>query len=492
MIAGKIMKPILMNRRKYFWLTLLTATSFLKLQAQDIPLFQSDFTKEEFADRRLKIYNAIGKQSIALIQGGSSVAGFEVFRQTNEFYYLCGLEIPQAYLLLDGRTQKSTLYIPHRDVNRERGEGKRLSVEDADLILQNTGVEKIYGTEMLAEHLSVMLIRNPYPKIFTPHSPAEGRNTSRDELLKGIGRAASDPWENVSSKESRFIKLIQQRFPGFEVSDLSPIIDEMRLIKSKAEIDLIRRASQVAGLGLMEAMRSTEAGLKEYQLGAVARYIFLINGARDEAYNAIIGSGQNAWYGHYFHNQGTLNSGDLVLMDYSPSYHYYTSDVTRIWPVNGKFTQGQRELYGVILSFYKELVKRIRPGVTPNQIMDETAEALKPIINSSVFSKPIYKKAAESALTFRGALSHPVGTSVHDVGNYYKDVLKPGMVFSIDPMIWVDEEKLYVRVEDVGVVTDNGFENFSGFVPTEVEAIEKLIKEDGVLQKVPPDKVIKK
>jgi Xaa-Pro aminopeptidase len=464
----------------------------INLLSQEIPLFQTDFTKEEFVQRRQHIFDAIGNQSLALIQGGSSVTGFEVFRQTNEFYYLCGLEIPQAYLLLDGRNQRTTLYLPHRDDDRERGEGKTLSVEDAESIKTKTGIDRVEGTEMLSVHLSLMLIRAPFPKIVTPHSPAEGRSTSRDELLKGAARAASDPWERVISKEARFVNLIHERFPGFEVDDLSPILDEMRLIKSAAETDLIRRASQLAGLGLMEAMRSTQPGLMEYQLGAVARYIFLINGARDEAYNAIIGSGTHAWYGHYFHNRGTLNSGDMVLMDYAPSYHYYTSDVTRIWPNNGKFTQGQKELYGVIVAWHKELIKRIRPGITPNQIMDEASEALKPIIAKSSFSKPIYRKAAEGALTFRGGLSHPVGMSVHDVGNYYKDVLKPGMVFSVDPMIWVEEEKLYVRVEDVGVVTETGFENFSAFVPTEIEDIEKLMKEEGVLQIVPPDAGLKK
>jgi len=239
---------------------------------------------------------------------------------------------------------------------------------------------------------------------------------------------------------------------------------------------------------LMESMRSTAPGIMEYQLAAASRYVFLINGAKEEAYGAIVGGGQNAWHGHYLHNSSALNDGDLVLMDYSPSYRYYTSDVTRIWPVNGKFTQGQKELYNVILAFYKEITKRIKPGVTPQQITDEALEALKPIIASMQFSKPAYKKGAEGALTFRGALSHPVGMSVHDVGNYWKGVLKPGMVFSIDPMIWIEEEKLYVRIEDVGVVTDTGFENFSLFVPYEIAEIEKLMKEEGVLQKVAPQR----
>ncbi len=464
--------------KKQICVVLLLALT-LNVSAQE-GLFQKDFEWKEFTDRRNRIMDSIGSNAIAIVQGALSVTSFEVFRQTNEFYYLTGLEIPHAYILLDGRKRKSTLYIPHRDEGRERGEGKRLSAEDATLIVGTTGIEEVKGIEMLSPNLASMLIRYPLPNLFTPHSPGEGKAGSRDEAVIGYARIAADPWTDEVPKEARFINLMQERFPQFEIRDLSPIMDEMRLIKSEKEIKLIRKASQIAGAALIEAMKATKPGVMEYQLGAVAKYHYLMNDAKYDGYSAIIGGGTNAWHGHYFHNKDELKGGDMVLMDYAPDYHYYTSDVTRIWPVNGKFTQGQIELYGVITAWYKELTKRIKPGVSAQQITEETAAALKPIIAKMKFSKEIYRKAAEGALTFTGALSHPVGMAVHDVGNYKKGLLQPGMVFSIDPMIWIPDEKLYVRVEDVGVVTDKGFENFSAFVPIEVKEIEKIIQNAGM------------
>ena len=472
-------------------LLVLAITSSTQIIAQNISLFQSDFSWQEFKDRRNKIFSVIGPEAMAVIQSGATGRGFEVFRQNNDFYYLCGLETETSYLLLDGRNKTTTLFLTHRDADRESGEGKSLSSEDAELIISTTGIDAVLPLEQLSKQLAGPIIRRPFPTLYTIMSPGEGRTTSRDEIMYGLARAISNPWEEASTREAQFVELIQQRFPQYELKDLSPTLDDMRLIKSPAEINLIRRASQIAGLGLIEAMKSTESGLYEYQLAAAARYIFLLNGCRYEGYDPIVGGGTNAWYGHYFHNNAELKSGDMVLMDYAPDYHYYTSDVTRMWPVNGKFTTGQKELYGFIIEYYKELVKRIRPGVSYNTITDETIEALKPVLARTKFSKDIYKKAAEGALTFRHPLSHPVGMAVHDVGNYKNMIIKPGTVFSVDPMIWVPEEKLYVRIEDVGVVTETGFENFSAFVPFEIDEIEKLMKETGVLQKVPATSVLK-
>ncbi len=174
-------------------------------------------------------------------------------------------------------------------------------------------------------------------------------------------------------------------------------------------------------------------------------------------------------------------------MDYAPDYRYYTSDVARMWPVNGTFEEGQRELYGFIVNYSKALMARIRPGVTADQIMDEAAEAMKPVLDSMSFSTPAYEKACREALAFRGHLSHPVGLAVHDVGNYRTQPLVPRIVFSVDPMLWVHEERLYVRMEDVVVVTEDGVENFTDFMPDEMEEIEALMKEEGLVQKIPAE-----
>jgi Xaa-Pro aminopeptidase len=454
--------------------------------AQGTSLYQTDFTIEEFKARRAKVFDAIGGNSMAIIQGAPSVNGFKVFRQSNEFYYLCGLETPHSYLLLDGRTRKVTLYLPHRDEARERNEGKLLTVEDAELIKKLTGVDAVIGVDLMGRDWIRTLVKVPPPLLYTPFSPAEVGADSRDELLGGMAGAISDPWDGRPSREGHFVQLIRSRYPQFEVRDLSPILDRMRIIKSPREIDLIRRASQLAGLGLMEAMRSTRPGIIEYQLDAAARYIFQINGARREGYSSITAGGTNAWMGHYFRNDSELKDGDLVLMDYAPDYRYYTSDIARMWPVNGKYTDGQRKLCEFILAYRNALLKRIRPGAIPARIMDEAAQEMGEYLNKNKFSQPQYERAAREALKFRGHLSHPVGMAVHDVGSYGDAALKTGMVFSVDPMLWVPEEKLYVRMEDVVAVTEDGVENFTEFIPARPEDIEKTMREEGVLQKRPP------
>ncbi len=469
------MKPFVL----LFLIVVLPSLAF----AQEKHYYQTDFSVEEFAGRRNKVYDVIGNQAIAVVQGARGLAGFTVFRQSNEFYYLCGVESAHAYLLLNGRSRKTTLYLPHRDAGREEGEGKTLSAEDAELVKKLTGVDNVRGLEFLsADLVGADLIKPPALALYTPFSPAETGTDSRDELLWGQARAASDPWDGQPSREASFIKLIKERFPQFEIRDLTPTLDAMRLIKSPKEIDLIRKATQIAGHGIMEAMRSTAPGVYEYQLDAAAKYVFHLNGARGDGYASITGGGTNAFYGHYFRKTDVLKDGDLVLMDYAPDYRYYTSDVTRIWPVNGKFSKAQTELYNYIVAYRDALFKYIKPGVTSNDVLDGAAADMKQYLVGKQFSNPAHLKAVQEGLLFRGHFQHPVGMAVHDVGRVGRVPLQPGMVFTIDPMIWIPEERLYIRIEDVAVVTADGVENLSAFVPSKLEEVERVIKEGGVVQ----------
>ena len=456
--------------------------------AQEKHHYQTDFSVENFNERRSKIFTEIGDNAVALIQGSAGVPGFSVFRQSNSFYYLCGLETAHSYLLLNGKNKTATLYLPHRDEGREKGEGKVLSAEDAELVKKLTGVDRVRGIEFLSRDIVGMgLIRPPSAILYTPLSPAETGNDSRDELLFGQARKAADPWDGEQSRESRFKQKIKERFPQVEIRDLSPILDAMRLIKSPEEIGLIRKATQIAGLGIIEAMKSTKPGIYEYQLDAAAKYVYYLNGARGDGYASIIGGGTNAYFGHYFHKKDVLKNGDLVLMDYAPDYRYYTSDVTRIWPVNGKFDKGQTALYNFIVAYRDALFKYIKPGVTANEVLDKAAADMKKYVASAKFVKPSHLKAVQEGLVFRGHFQHPVGMAVHDVGRVRGNVkLRPGMVFTIDPMIWLRDERLYIRIEDMAVVTETGVENMSAFVPSSIKDVEKTIKEKGLTEFRPP------
>ena len=471
---------------KYLLLLFFIASTVVAF-TQENHHYQTEFSVENFSERRGKIFNAIGNNAVALVQGSGGLPGFSVFRQSNSFYYLCGLETAHAYLLLNGKNKKTTLYLPHRDEGRERGEGKVLTAEDADLVKQLTGVDRVRGLEFLSNDLvGTGLIRPPAPLLYTPFGPAETGNDSRDELLYGQARVAADPWDGQSSREARFKQKINEQFPQFEIHDLSPILDAMRLIKSPEEIDLIRKATRIAGLGIIEAMRSTSPGVYEYQLDAAAKYMFYLNGAQGDGYASIVGGGTNAFYGHYFHKTDMLNDGDLVLMDYAPDYRYYTSDVTRIWPVNGKFNAAQRELYNFIVAYRDALFKYIKPGVTSNDVLEQAAADMKQYLVGKKFANPAHLKAVEKGLVFRGHFQHPVGMAVHDVGRVRGAVLQAGMIFTIDPMIWIPEERLYIRIEDVALVTATGVENMSAFVPSKIEDVEQTIKEKGLIQFRPP------
>jgi Xaa-Pro aminopeptidase len=460
--------------------------------------YQTDFPADEFRARHAQVFEKIGDNAVAVLQGVHQTEGFTLPRQHNSFYYLSGIETPGAYLLLDGRTKKVTIYLPPRNARLEAAEGRVLSADDLDLVKRVSGADDVQPLQAMASGWPLGAGdgrgagrgggRGAAPvSIYTEFSPAENLGQSRGELISAETARANDFWDGAVSRQKRFVELLRARQPRAEIRNLNPILDDMRSIKSTREIAMLRRAAQIAGLGLMEAMRSTEAGVTEYQLDAAAHYVFLVNDARQEGYRSITASGtENINNMHYFRNTSTLKDGDLVLMDYAPDYRYYTSDIGRVWPVGGKYLPWQRELLQFILEYRNAVMSRIKPGLTTRQIMDEAKKAMEPVFARTKFSKPSFEQAARTLVeTGGGVFSHTVGMAVHDVGRYNAGPLKPGQVFSVDPQLWVRDENLYLRYEDTVVVTETGVENFTDFLPDELDAMEKLVQEKGVVQKVP-------
>ena len=438
---------------------------------------QSHFPPEEFKARWAILFDKIGNEAVAVIQGASDDGGYSSFRQSNTFYYLSGVENKNSYLLLDGRTRKVTLYIPK---STAREDERVLSLKNKARVLERTGVDEVLDA---AEFKKI-----DADIVYTPFSPAERHAQSRYEILMANRQKANSYWNGQISRESHFISLLRTRYPGVEIKNLTPILDEMRKIKSSREIEMIRRASHLAALALNEAMRSSKVGVYEYELTAAARYIFLVNGSILDGYQAITASGiWNISDGHYYFNSSQLKDGDLVLMDYAPDYGYYVSDIGRMWPVNGKFDPWQRTMCGIILQYHKAIMTRLRPGVTAAQIMDEAKAAMEDVFAKTSFSKPIYEQAARRMVeTGGGVFSHTVGMAVHDVGRYKSEPLEPGLVFAVDPALWVKEENIYMRIEDTVVITEDGMENLTGAAPWELDDIEKMIKEKGLVQLRPP------
>ncbi len=483
--------------RRVMWLLALVLTGPGIAGAQ---YHQTDFPAEEFRARHARVFEQIGATAVAVVQGVGQTEGFTLPRQHNTFYYLSGIETPGAYLLLDGRSKKSTLYLPPRNARLEAAEGRVLSADDGELVKRLSGADHVQPLEaMMAPGWPLVSAGGRAgggqgggrgaapPVIYVEFSPPENQGQSRGELVAAATARANDYWDGAISRQQRFVELLRARQPRADCRNLNPILDEMRSIKSAREIAMVRRASQIAGLAMMEAMRSTAPGVTEYQLDAAARYVFLVNDARLEGYRSITASGtENIGNMHYFRNTSTLEDGGLVLMDYAPDYRYYTSDIGRVWPVNGKYQPWQRELLQFILEYRNAVMTRIRPGVTPRQIMDEAKTAMDAVSARTTFSKPAYERAARTLVESGGGVfSHTVGMAVHDVGRYNGAPLQPGQVFSVDPQLWVREENLYLRYEDTVVVTATGVENFTDFLPSALDDMERLVRETGVVQKVP-------
>jgi len=433
------------------------------------PHYQSDFPSAEFERRRERLFREMGDAK-GVLAGGPATGAFDRFRQTNDFYYLCGVEVPHAYLVLDGKMHWTTLYLPRRNPKLERSEGPQLNSSDADLVRQLTGVDEVKPLERLTEDI------REATRLYTPMSPAEGRQASRDTLLHAREQRESDPWDGRPSTEDWFCQRLAAVATQVEFQDLSPILDRMRLIKSPLEIELMRRAGRLTARAVVEAMRQTRPGHFEFELAAAAEFIYLRSGARGAGYRPIVASGSNIWNAHYYRNDALLQDGDLVLMDYAPDLGGYTSDIGRMWPVNGTYSPVQRELYGFVVEYQKVLLKTIQPGRTVGELAQAAADQIGSVWSEWPWSKPEYREAARAMVESEVAFTHPVGMAVHDVGDYKRDALAPGLVFALDPQLWVPGEELYIRVEDTVVITPDGAESVTKDAPLELDDVEKLIQ----------------
>lgn len=434
--------------------------------------YQRWFPAAEFQARHARVLDAIGGGAVAVLQGAGPAAGFEVFRQSNDFFYLCGVEVPQAYLLLDGRRREATLYLPHRDEKHAATEGLEPAAEDRAALIELTGCRDVRGLERLAEDLKGAAVA------FTPLRPSEGRMACQDTLRYQAKLLAADPWDAIPSREARFAERLRAAVPGLEVRDLSPVLAAMRSVKSEAELAVLAEAGRLTALAVTEAMGESRPGMLEHQLGAVADRVYVENGAQGGGYRPIIACGANIWAMHYYRNNSPLTPGELVLMDYAPDLCNYTSDIGRMWPVNGTYSPAQRELYGFMVEYHKVLLGLLRAGVTPAQVLADAAAAMERRLRSVPFSKPIYEAAARRSIESDRAISHPVGMAVHDgcAGAQKTEPFAAGYVFAVDPQMWVPEERLYIRVEDTVAITANGVQNFTASAPLELDDVEARLR----------------
>jgi Xaa-Pro aminopeptidase len=256
-------------------------------------------------------------------------------------------------------------------------------------------------------------------------------------------------------------KNLETIFAGVTVKDLTPQLAKLRGTKTAGEIAVLRASARAAADGIGEAMRSTAPGRFEYELAAVARYVFSLRGGGPDAYGAIVGSAKNGCILHYMANTRRIEDGDLIVMDYAPTIHGYASDVTRTFPASGKFTAEQRKLVQDVYDIQQALLADVKPGAKLSDLGRKCQEMLK-----------------ERGYRSDHGPCHHVGLAVHDPG---PDVLAPGMVITVEPGAYLRDKGMGCRIEDTILVTEGGYETLSGHLPSQPDAVEALMQKRGVI-----------
>lgn len=427
------------------------------------------FEKSEYAERRKKLMEKI-PDGVAIILGAQLRVTYNEHYQNNDFMYFTGVEIPNAILIIDGIKKESILFFTITE-RAARNEG--ISLELVRNPHEVTGIEKVLPYEQFTLYLSQLAEETPV--FYTSFKPEELVRECTSEkywiLRKNMTR---NEWDGRLTRELQFVKTLEERFPQVEIRDGSRLIWNLRIIKSPAEVDLLRKAARIAVKAHIELMKSTRVGMHEYELAALYEYLCKKEGAQDLAYYMVICSGENHPYLHYYKHDRVLQDGDFLVIDVGPDLGYYDIDITISYPANGKFTPRQREIYEAAKAVHEANMSAYRPGLTGEELREEVDAIL--IEQGFDLTKDIFQKRI-----MRGSFGHYVGMAVHDVGGGPR-VLQPGMVFANEPYAVFPEENLGVRVEDTILITEDGCENLTAGIPREIAEIEALMKKPGIVQ----------
>ncbi len=425
------------------------------------------FPKEEYAARRQKFMSKI-PDGVAILLGANSRGDYFEYYQNNDFMYLSGVEVPNAVLVIDGKRGESILFFTLSE-RGARNEGLSLElVRDPQKL---TGVTKVLPRDQLTPYLTARA--QDTSVFYTSFKPEELMRVCSNEQLRALQRnMTEEEWDGRLTRELQFVKKLLEHFPDVEVRDCSSLIWDLRIIKSPAEIALLRKAASIAVKAHNEIMRSTRPGIYEYELAALYEYLCKKEGAQNLAYYMVICSGENHPYLHYYKHDRKLEDGDFLVIDVGPDLGYYDIDITISYPVNGKFTDRQKEVYEASNAVHEACMQVYRPGLTLKEVRVEVQEILEK--QGFDLSKDYFQK-------MRGGFGHYVGMAVHDVGGGPR-VLQPGMVIANEPLVVYAEENLGVRVEDTILITEDGCENLTAGIPRTVKEIEKHMKENGIVQ----------
>ena len=438
-----------------------------------------------FARRRAAFMERIPPGSVAIFPGAPMhVRNLDVehdYRQESNFYYLTGFEEPEAVMVLNPAAPRHryTLYVRSRDQHRETWDGTRAGVEGAmkmfraDTAIRVSAFDKAVWGYLLKD-----------PTLYYTFG-----------INPGVDAAITKA--TVENRGGLVIPIV----------DPAAILAGMRLIKTEDDFDAgLRRAIDISSDAQIESIRAIRPGMFEYEVQAIFEYTYRRSGSPRNGYPCIIGSGPNSSILHYSANRRKMEDGDVVLMDCAAEYGYYSADITRTVPVNGRFTREQREIYSLVLQAQEAGIAAIRPGARHSDI----DTAINAVLSDGLVRLGFITSAKDRAIFTLHGYAHWIGLDVHDVGGYLHDgssiVLQPGMVLTVEPGVYVRPEvfddmkraayseqeiegkkerlarymHIGVRIEDDILVTDTGARNLSASVPRTVEAIEALMKERGL------------
>lgn len=392
------------------------------------------------------------------------------FRQDSDFFYLTGFEEPDslAVVKLEG-DKKYTLFVRPRDPEREIWDGRRAGIEGAK---SEFGAEDSFPIAEFESKLTDFL-------------------DGTDVLYYRLG-VDSNLDNKIIQEISRMRSLNRKPVnPPQTIIDPATIIHEMRVLKSSEELEIMQTAADIAAEAHCEAMKAVRPGMQEYEVEALIEQIFRRRGAAGPAYTSIIGGGPNATVLHYINNDGQLRDGELLLIDAGAEYKGYASDITRTFPISGRYTKPQREIYDLVLKAQMSCVEMVRPGVTHDQLKQHSIEVLtEGMIELGLLegkTEELIKEKKYEKFYMHG-LGHMLGIDVHDVGRYYfgqeSRALEPGVVMTVEPGIYIAPDSegvpdqyrgIGVRIEDDVLCTNNGPRVLTTKVPKQAEEIEELM-----------------
>lgn len=414
---------------------------------------------------RHKFVRHLKPSSVAIFHSNdvmpTNADGTMPFRQNNDLFYLSGVDQEESILVLfpDAKDQrmKEVLFVRETNDHILTWEGYKLTKEQAQEV---SGIKTVLWTHEFNQVLNTLL------------SQAENVYLNSNEHLRAV--------VEVETRDARFIKWCKERYPLHNYERSAPIMHHLRAVKSEQEVELIQQACAITGKAFRRLLGFIKPGVMEYEIEAELYHEFLRNRSKGPAYQPIIASGGNACILHYVDNNQECKDGELVLMDFGAEYANYASDLTRTVPVNGKFTERQRDVYHSVLSVMTAATQMLVPGNTLNQyhafvgtVMENELIRLGLLSEGDVRNqdpaRPLYKKY------FMHGTSHHIGLDVHDVGDKYRP-FEEGMVFTCEPGIYIREEGIGIRLENDVLVTKNGPKDLMKDIPLEPEDIERLMK----------------